>query len=82
MSIMRTITISVVALALASAAWAQAPALKPAAKPATKSATAPAAADAKQGVDDAAARQRQVFILKQSGMVGVGLRAAEMEKVE
>ena len=81
MSIMRTITITVVSLALASAAWAQAPALKPATKPASKTA-APAATDAKQGAGDAAAKQRQVFILKQSGMVGVGLRAAEMEKVE
>jgi hypothetical protein len=81
MSIMRTITVSFVAFALASAAWAQAPALKPATKPASKP-TAPASADAKQGAGDAAAKQRQVFILKQSGMVGVGLRAAEMEKVE
>jgi membrane-bound ClpP family serine protease len=81
MSIMRTITICVVAFALASAAWAQTPALNPATKPAPKT-TAPASADAKQGAGDAAAKQRQVFILKQSGMVGVGLRAAEMEKVE
>jgi hypothetical protein len=62
---------------VASVATAQSPA--PTTKPAPK--TAPAAA-AKQGAGDAAAKQRQVFILKQSGMVGVGLRAAEMEKVE
>jgi membrane-bound ClpP family serine protease len=81
MNIMRTITVPFVALALASVAWAQAPALKPAGKPASKPA-ASAATNPKQGAGDDAAKQRQVFILKQSGMVGVGLRAAEMEKVE
>jgi hypothetical protein len=65
---------------VAAVATAQSPA--PTTKPAPKTAPAAPAAAAKQGAGDAAAKQRQVFILKQSGMVGVGLRAAEMEKVE
>ena len=73
-------------LALGSAALAQgtkpaAPAKgTPAAAPAGTTTAAKSAAPAAAPGD--VGKQRQVFILPQSGMVGVGLRAAEMEKVE
>jgi membrane-bound ClpP family serine protease len=71
--------VTAVSVALASAAcWAQAPA-KTGSRPASK---APVAQAEAQGAGDEAAKPRQVFILYQAGMVGVGLRAAEMEKVE
>ena len=80
MSRMHRVIVSFAVAVLSSAAWAQAPAPKPApaAKPAPKAATD----GKKKGAGDEAAKQKQVFILYQSGMVGVGLRAAEMAKVE
>ena len=66
-------------LALGSAALAQGTGTKPVAPASTPAAAKSPASTAGTGE---AGKQRQVFILPQSGMVGVGLRAAEMEKVE
>ena len=65
-----------IALGGAPSALAQSAPSKPAAP-----AAAPSGGTAAKGTE-ASKAARQIFILPQSGMVGVGLRAAEMEKVE
>ncbi len=69
-----------------AAAVAQVPASKPTAPAASKSVDQNkkpgAAADKPATGTEAATTQRQVFILPLPGMVGVGLRAAEIAKVE
>ena len=71
----RIASIAAFAVSLAPLAHAQGTPAKP-------STAAAAAADTKPAGAGESAKQRQVFILPQSGTVGVGLRAAEMEKVE